>query len=344
MNVLEEGKQQKHTCLSCGMEYEGNYCPNCGQSKRVGRLSLKRVLTESLPDIYNLDNRFMRTCVDLFRRPGEMIMDYINGDRVRYYKPISLLFVMASILIIVSQLCNIETTHEFDPSIYVINGNIRWCEDGSTLDKIIRTIYYLYWNEAWSTIISITLLVWPMKWAFRKTEVGKRLNLAEFFFIMLYLNCQSFIIKVLQIPLNFIFSHWALTSGLFDDGNVDLVCTILWLWALMQIFGTGKRRTLWNYIKANIIMYIVGFIIATIITIIVSVGLTLIDPQGNPFTRLSNISFDNDTIAVKVDSITQGIDSISINVGEKKKTFDLDELLMRLEEQADSLSRAHDGQ
>lgn len=110
---IEGEESEKHVCLSCGMEYEGNYCPNCGQSKKVGRLSLKRVLTESLPDIYNLDNRFLRTCIDLFRRPGEMIMEYIKGNRVIYYKPISLLFVLASILIIVKHLCNIETTHEF---------------------------------------------------------------------------------------------------------------------------------------------------------------------------------------------------------------------------------------
>ena len=188
---IEGEESEKHVCLSCGMEYEGNYCPNCGQSKKVGRLSLKRVLPESLPDIYNLDNRFLRTCIDLFRRPGEMIMEYIKGHRVIYYKPLSLLFVLASILIIVKHLCNIETTHEFDPNIYNLGDRIRLCEEGSLLDKIVRTLYYMYWNDAWSTIVSITLLVWPLKRAFRKTEVARSLNLAEFFFILPELHRQT---------------------------------------------------------------------------------------------------------------------------------------------------------
>ena len=312
---IEGEESEKHVCLSCGMEYEGNYCPNCGQSKKVGRLSLKRVLTESLPDIYNLDNRFLRTCIDLFRRPGEMIMEYIKGNRVIYYKPISLLFVLASILIIVKHLCNIETTHEFNPSIYTLGGSMRWCEEGSMLDQIIRTIDYLYWNDAWSTIISITLLVWPLKCAFRKTEVARSLNLAEFFFIMLFLNCQSFIVKIVQIPLNFICSHWTATSGLFDDGNMDLVCMILWLWAFMQIFGTGKRRTIWNYFKAHVLMGTMIVIITVLLSVTLSVGWVLIDNESNPFTKIKN-ELQNNGFIHKIDSIQSDNDTIILNIGD----------------------------
>ena len=316
-NRIEDGERHSHTCLSCGMEYEGNYCPNCGQSKRVGRLSLKRVLTESLPDIYNLDNRFMRTCVDLFRRPGKMIMEYIKGNRVIYYKPVSLLFVLASILIIVKHLCNIETTHEFDPNIYNIVDRIIRCEEGSLLDKIVRTLYYMYWNDAWSTIVSITLLIWPLKVAFRKTEVARSLNLAEFFFIMLFLNCQSFIIKIFQIPLNFICSHWSVTSGLFDDGNVDLVCMILWLWAFMQIFGTGKRRTVWNYFKAHVLMYTMIILVSVILSLLVSVVWVWVDKESNPFTKIK-AEIENSGIHQQIDSIKAGSDSIVLELGNMK--------------------------
>lgn len=87
-----------HKCLSCGQEYEGNYCPNCGQSHRVGRFTTKRLITETIPDILNMDNQFGRTCVALFRCPDQMIMEYIRGKRVKYHKPIPLLFVLASVI------------------------------------------------------------------------------------------------------------------------------------------------------------------------------------------------------------------------------------------------------
>ena len=31
--------RQSHKCLSCGHEYEGNFCPNCGQKADTVRLS-----------------------------------------------------------------------------------------------------------------------------------------------------------------------------------------------------------------------------------------------------------------------------------------------------------------
>ena len=33
--------QEEHTCATCGTSYQGNYCPRCGQSSRIGRYSLK---------------------------------------------------------------------------------------------------------------------------------------------------------------------------------------------------------------------------------------------------------------------------------------------------------------
>ena len=33
-----------HRCLTCGEEYQGNYCPRCGQSAKIERYSLKNSL------------------------------------------------------------------------------------------------------------------------------------------------------------------------------------------------------------------------------------------------------------------------------------------------------------
>lgn len=33
--------QEVHTCTTCDTCYQGNYCPRCGQSSRIGRYSLK---------------------------------------------------------------------------------------------------------------------------------------------------------------------------------------------------------------------------------------------------------------------------------------------------------------
>ena len=298
---------ETHKCLGCGQEYQGNYCPNCGQSHRVGRLTTKRLLTETLPDILNMETQFGRTCIALFRRPGQMIMDYIRGNRVQYHKPIPMLFVLASALIVISHLCQVDTVHVFHPEIYRLNLSGRevvWCNEGSFLDTLIRLLHSIYWNEAWSTLVSITLFAWPLKHVFRKTEVGRSLNLAECFFIMLFLNCQSLIVKILQIPLNYVCSFSEFTSGIFDDGNIDLICAILWLWSFMQIFGTSRKRTLWNYIKANILMYL-------LIILLIFVGGGLVAAFGVNWNGEQGVStYFQRVSSTPADSLINNLDSL----------------------------------
>ena len=49
---------QEHTCATCGTTFQGNYCPRCGQSSRIGRYSLKSTFLLFL-DVWGLGNRGM---------------------------------------------------------------------------------------------------------------------------------------------------------------------------------------------------------------------------------------------------------------------------------------------
>ena len=92
---------------------------------------------------------------------------------------------------------------------------------------------------------------------------------------------------------------------------------ILWLWAFMQIFGTGKRRTLWNYFKANVLMYTMVVLITILLSLIVSLGWSLIDRESNPFIKIKN-EIENGGIIQQIDSLQQGNDTIILNIGDMK--------------------------
>lgn len=36
--------EEHHRCGTCGLEFQGNYCPCCGQSAKIGRYSFKNTL------------------------------------------------------------------------------------------------------------------------------------------------------------------------------------------------------------------------------------------------------------------------------------------------------------
>ena len=76
--------EDHHECATCGTHYEGNYCPRCGQSAKIGRYSFKNAILLYL-DVWGLGNRGMfRSIRDLILRPGYMIRDYLRGMQMAF--------------------------------------------------------------------------------------------------------------------------------------------------------------------------------------------------------------------------------------------------------------------
>jgi hypothetical protein len=82
-------------CQSCSNIYEGNFCPNCGEKRfDVHSLSIKHFFEEVLEGIVHFDNKFIRTVKVLITKPGQLSLDYVEGKRVRYMKPIQFFVVV----------------------------------------------------------------------------------------------------------------------------------------------------------------------------------------------------------------------------------------------------------
>jgi hypothetical protein len=99
---------EHHRCYTCGHEYQGNYCPCCGQSARIGRYSFKNALLLFL-DVWGVGNRGMfRSIRDLVLRPGYMIRDYLSGMQMAYFPPFKMFFLLCTLSILVDTGLNIQ--------------------------------------------------------------------------------------------------------------------------------------------------------------------------------------------------------------------------------------------
>ena len=106
--------QEEHTCATCGTTYQGNYCPRCGQSYRIGRYSLKSAMLLLL-DVWGLGNRGMfRSIRDLLLRPGYMIRDYLGGMQMAYFPPFKMFFLLATLSLLVNSGFNIKGENKFE--------------------------------------------------------------------------------------------------------------------------------------------------------------------------------------------------------------------------------------
>jgi hypothetical protein len=79
------------TCKNCGAQFKGKYCNTCGEKvyhdhhKTVGHL-----LEEVFHFLTHFDGSFIKTIRTVFTKPGQLSLDYCNGIRKKYFKPLSL--------------------------------------------------------------------------------------------------------------------------------------------------------------------------------------------------------------------------------------------------------------
>ncbi len=78
-------------CKNCltSLQEDDNFCNNCGGKVIRNRLTLKNVLNDFSEQFLNYDNRFLRTYINLFTKPGEVIGGYLRGTRKKYVNVIS---------------------------------------------------------------------------------------------------------------------------------------------------------------------------------------------------------------------------------------------------------------
>lgn len=88
---------QKAVCKNCLFEYEGNFCPQCGQSSHEHRIDAKYILHDVPHSIFHIDQGFFYTLKCMFSHPGRMVRDFLEGKRVKYFRPLSYVVIMSAI-------------------------------------------------------------------------------------------------------------------------------------------------------------------------------------------------------------------------------------------------------
>jgi hypothetical protein len=99
-------------CLNCGSPTPERYCPVCGQENIQSRQSVWHLVNHFFSDITHFDGKFFVTVKDLFRKPGFLSKEYMEGRRVTFLDPIRMyIFTSAFFFIIFFSMVDVASIH-----------------------------------------------------------------------------------------------------------------------------------------------------------------------------------------------------------------------------------------
>lgn len=84
-------------CANCGTPASGAYCTACGQRIDIHPLTLPHLLHEIPHAVFHVDRGILVTIRELALHPGRTINAYLDGRRIRYFNPLSLLMILAGL-------------------------------------------------------------------------------------------------------------------------------------------------------------------------------------------------------------------------------------------------------
>jgi Protein of unknown function (DUF3667) len=82
-------------CRDCGVEFAGNFCPNCGQEAITGAPQAWEMIYEFLTRNVFERGKLWRTLWTLVRYPGALTVAFLEGRRQSYIRPVRLYFSLS---------------------------------------------------------------------------------------------------------------------------------------------------------------------------------------------------------------------------------------------------------
>lgn len=275
-------KEVSHVCASCGTSFEGNYCPRCGQSAKIGRFSFKKALLLFL-DVWGLGNRGMfRSIRDLILRPGFMIRDYISGMQSAYFPPFKMFFLLAALSLVIEHGFGLtedeETVKEealkeeiakkdlakeelakegfkmewSDPSIEELKGQDvekPMYQAGWKFAKTMNTLRKK--NPAIFALLTLLLFSMPLFYFFRQAPAIPDLHFPEFFVALVYTANM--------------YSIYSTAGNLLNSGILKLIAVLMVFVALKQFSGYSKRRVLGYLMLSGILSLVIMIVLGTVV-------------------------------------------------------------------------------
>jgi hypothetical protein len=244
-------------CKNCNTELKEqyDYCTRCGGKVIRNRLTLKNLFTHLSETFFNYDNKLLQTFIQLFKKPEDVIVGYINGTRKKYVNVISyfaLAITLSGLQIYVLQ------QFQTDISLYDLNTEI-----GKTQQAVFDSTYS-FMTDYQSLIMMLYIPIYAL--IARLTFMGiKTYNYTELIVIFLYGQAQlSICIAILTVAL---VPTKLISFEVFGLLTIPIM-VLYFAYCLKRVYGLSFTQILLRsllFIGILIVLFVIITIASTII-------------------------------------------------------------------------------
>ena len=249
-------KKSLKVCLNCGTESVGRFCPECGQSLAVGRLTAKNLAEYCSAGLLRVNTTFFKTMGCLLVRPWVVIKDFIDGKRVRYTPPFVMLVLLVFYDILFMRWLGLAARR--DEAFLKQQPEMM-----QNIDAIVR---FFTENEAVTALLLILPVLFAVRLAYRKVGAGRH-NWVEYMFAGVFFLCLIYSVDVIALPLQWL---WGWSSSQISAFYVAALGSIaLWRAFPGPVWKSLKRLMLFFFYTVTFGLFylaIIGFIIFSVAT------------------------------------------------------------------------------
>ena len=239
-----EISEDVHSCVNCGHEYQGNFCPACGQKATAGRITWNTVRS-GVMDVWGLGSRsLVRSLWNLIVRPGRFIGDYINGKWQVSFPPVKMLVIVAVSLYFLGRVIY--------PEFWIDLFDENKPEDAGALGFIDTAVFWIISHPEWSLLFLLSSLIVPTWFVFRHAPRNTLHTLPQGFFIQVFM-CVQFYLWLFTLSVIFKLCGSGLEIAFIISFAVGL--PLLVYADYKQLFGYGWWGTLWRVLATIHLAY-----------------------------------------------------------------------------------------
>jgi Protein of unknown function (DUF3667) len=222
-----------NTCKSCGLVFSGRFCNRCGEKVYTEHdRKLSHFFEEGLHFITHFDGTLFRTLKVIFTKPGMLSVDYCNGVRKKYFKPLSLFILLVVLYLIYPYLEGLNMRLKYYPNQDYYGDfaaqKIQQAMASSGLSEAALAAKFHAKGEKMSKFLLITIIPFTALF-FYALGFWKRKYFFDHMVFSAEINSAYLLWGFLIMPLLLSVLHWIIGRGFFvgDEALGYIIYTVI---------------------------------------------------------------------------------------------------------------------